>query len=92
MIKVRLALVLLFRPSESIHNNASSPSVRRAMFIDFNGAQAALRQERHVCDPIECNESWKADMTLLTEAGILGNRTYKHNPSDGGWRSSAQVH
>ena len=24
------------------------------MFIDFTGAQAALRQEGHVCDPTEC--------------------------------------
>jgi len=42
------------------------------MFIDFTGAQAALRQEGHVRDPTECNESWKADMTLLTE-GALGS-------------------
>ena len=52
------------------------------MFIDFTGAQAALRQEGHalrqeghVCDPTECNESGKAHMTLLTEGCIFGNRT-----------------
>jgi hypothetical protein len=45
------------------------------MFIDFSGAQAALRQEGHVCDPTECNESGKADMTLLTEGCIRGHRT-----------------
>ena len=45
------------------------------MFIDFIGAQAALRQEGHVCDPTECNESGKAHMTLLTEGCIFGNRT-----------------
>ena len=53
-LKVGLALVLLFCRSESIHDNASSPSVRRAMFIDFTGAQAALRQEGHIRDPTEC--------------------------------------
>ena len=45
------------------------------MSIDFTEAQATLRQEGHVCDPTECNESWKADMALLTEGGILSNRT-----------------
>ena len=54
VIKSGLALVVLSCRSGLIHYNASSPSVRRGMFIDFTGAQAALRQEGHVCDPTEC--------------------------------------
>jgi hypothetical protein len=44
-LKVDLHWCCLFCCAESIHDNASSPSVRRAMFIDFTGAQATLRQE-----------------------------------------------
>ena len=39
VINVGLGSVLLFCRSELIHYNAGSPSVRRAMFIDFIGAQ-----------------------------------------------------
>ena len=60
------------------------------MFIDFTGAQATLRQEGHVCDPIECispgRQTWPSwrraaslphsiNMTLLAEGCILSNRT-----------------
>ena len=54
------ALALLFCRSELLQYASSPPpehkppSVRRAMFIDFTRAQAALRQEGHVCDPTEC--------------------------------------
>ena len=62
------------------------------MFIDFTGAQATLRQEGHVCDPIECISPGSQTWPSWRRAASLVTALYKHIPPDGGRRSSVQVH